>query len=160
MKIGLIAALAENRVIGNNGSIPWRIPDDMRHFKELTTGNPIIMGRKTYDSLPRKPLPGRTNIVLSRDPAYISDGIAVCRTIEEALVIAGDSHSKDKIAYVIGGGAIYSAFLPKANIMELTRVRGTYQGDAFFPEINLDEWDVARVIPREGYQFETYERKR
>lgn len=158
MIVGLIAAISENNIIGNKGKIPWRIPEDLKHFKEITMGNPVIMGRKTYESLPNGPLKGRTNIVLTKDAAYRREGITVCQNIDEALTTALGSPSRDNISYVIGGEKVYASFLHIASIMEITRVRGSYQGDAYFPKFSLNEWILDKRDDREGYAFETYRR--
>ena len=155
--ITLIAALSQNNVIGVNNSIPWRIKDDMLHFKDLTMGHPVIMGRKTYDSLPDsfKPLPGRKNIVMSRN-YQDNNGIYLAKNMDEALKLAGDEET-----YVIGGSQIYESFLPIANKMELTKIQRDYEGDAFFPEINWKEWELINQENKETikglkYSFETY----
>ncbi|MEK6925571.1 MAG: dihydrofolate reductase [Nanoarchaeota archaeon] len=159
-KITLIAAVSDNGVIGYNDSIPWdKIPEDMRHFRQLTIGNPVVMGRKTYDSLNGNPLSDRTNIVLSSGLDKQTSGIFVARNLDEALKIAISSPSRDENCYVIGGSRVYSAFLPIASNIELTRVRTLCQGNAFFPLFNAEEWTLAKKDVREGYDFESYERK-
>ena len=159
-KITLIAAVSDNGVIGYQGVVPWKISEDMKHFRDLTMGNPVIMGRKTYDSLPTqfRPLSGRTNIVLSKYLDNSTSGIFVARNLNEALEIARISPSRDDNAYVIGGSLIYGAFIPFASNLELTRVRRTCQGDAFFPLFNGDEWALTNKDIREGYTFESYQR--
>ena len=160
MEITIIAAVAENGVIGNNNSIPWRIAEDMRRFKALTTAHPVIMGRKTYESFPPKfrPLPERKNIVLSSS-FQSTDKIHIAGSIDEALKLA-----EGMDPFIIGGSRVYGDFLPRATRMELTKVHGLYQGDAFFPEVNWDEWQLlneSRSVTREGvsYSFMTYRRK-
>ena len=126
--IALVVAVADNGVIGDAGSIPWRIPDDMKHFRAVTLGKPCIMGRKTWDSLPKKPLPGRTNIVVTRDGAFAADGAVVCRSLAEAFQKAqGD----EEIA-VIGGAQIYAEALLRAGRMHLTEVHRAFPGDVRF----------------------------
>jgi dihydrofolate reductase len=122
----LVAALAQNRVIGKDGALPWRLPDDLQHFKALTVGKPVIMGRKTYASIGR-PLPHRTNVIVSRTSGPIEGCIVVASP--EAALAACDA----EVVSVIGGGEIYRAFLPLAEVLELTLIDGEIEGDAFFP---------------------------
>jgi len=155
MNLILIAAMSENNIIGDKGKIPWKIPEDLKRFRELTLNHPVIMGRKTYDSLSEKnkPLPNRKNIILSKSLEY-KEGIYVARTIEEALEL-----TEEKDSYVIGGREIYKAFLPYVNMMEITKVHKHYEGDTSFPEIDWDEW---KLIKRENkteevsYSFLSY----
>lgn len=130
-RISLIAALSENRVIGKAGAIPWYLKDDFRRFKERTTGHVIIMGRKTHESIGR-PLPGRTNIVITRDTAREIPGCVVVGSLTEALSNAQEIESKE--IFVIGGGQIYAEALPEADRLYLTLVHAIMDGDAFFPE--------------------------
>lgn len=140
MMISLIAALSRNGVIGKNNTIPWKLPADMRHFRELTLGKPVIMGRKTFLSIGR-PLPKRENIVMARDPGVVLEGCEVVHSAQEALKAAEGS----KEVMVIGGEQIYSIFLPLAKRLYLTYIELDIEGDAFFPNFNLDEWDeIAR----------------
>ena len=139
MKITLIVAISENNVIGIEGKIPWNIPKDLKRFKELTLEHSLIMGRKTYESIPEKfrPLPKRKNIVMSNSLSPM-EGIYIARNIDEALNLL-----EEKDSYVIGGAEIYKAFLPIANGIEITRVHRNYKGDAFFPsEIEWNEWEL------------------
>lgn len=126
--ITLILAMAENGVIGNKGAIPWRIADDMKRFKALTLGKPVVMGRKTWDSLPRKPLPDRTNIVVTRQPGWSADGAVTASSLDDALSKADGAAE----VMVIGGGEIYRAALTRADRIELTEVHGAFDGDAHF----------------------------
>lgn len=128
-EICIIAALADNLVIGNNGQIPWRIPEDLKRFKELTTPHPIIMGRITHESIGRV-LSGRTNIVITSNPDYQSFGCIVVHSLEEALK---KSEGNDKV-FIIGGEKIYKQALPIADRLFLTKVRGEFEGDTFFPD--------------------------
>ena len=123
--ITLVLAMAKNGVIGKDGAIPWRIPEDMRRFKQLTMGKPVVMGRKTWDSLPKKPLPGRANIVVTRQREWSAEGAITASSLDEAL-------AKSKEASVIGGGEIYREALPRADRIELTEVHRDFEGDAHF----------------------------
>jgi dihydrofolate reductase len=133
-RIVLVLAMADNGVIGMRGAIPWRIADDMKRFKTLTLGKPIVMGRKTWDSLPKKPLPGRTNIVVTRDAAWHADGAVVAHSLDEAL-----ARDEDEIA-IIGGAEIYRAALPRSDVIELTEVHGDFEGDAHMLPFDPAQW--------------------
>ena len=141
----LIVAAAENRVIGRDGTLPWYLPDDLKRFKRLTLGRPCIMGRKTWESLPRKPLPGRTNIVMTRDRGFAAAGAVVAHDFDEALRIA-DAEQPDSIM-VIGGEAVFAAALPLASRIELTQIAQHVEGDAVMPDFDRDVW---REVKREG----------
>jgi dihydrofolate reductase len=133
-EVFLVVAVAANGVIGREGALPWHLPSDLRHFKALTTGKPMIMGRKTFESLPGL-LPGRRHIVLTRDPAWAEEGAEVARSPEEAIALANAPH----IA-VIGGAEIYRAFLPHADRIEWTEVQSEPEGDTRFPHFDRSEW--------------------
>lgn len=137
VRVTLIAAMAENRVIGREGRIPWHLSDDLRRFKRLTTGHTIIMGRKTWDSLGRA-LPGRENVVVTRQRGLQAPGATVVGSLDEALRHA--QARGDAEAFVIGGGEIYREALPRADRLELTLVHAAFEGDARFPEIDPAEW--------------------
>ncbi len=139
--IALIAAMAENRVIGRDNQLPWRVPEDLRHFRQVTLGKPVVMGRKTYDSIGR-PLPGRCNIVVSGDPAFAPEGVTVCRGLADALAEARRVAIETGAAeiMVIGGATLYTAALPLARRLYLTRVHAVFEGDVLFPELPLQEW--------------------
>jgi dihydrofolate reductase len=141
MRISLIVAMAENRVIGRDNQLPWRIPADLKHFKALTMGKPIIMGRKTYESIGR-PLPGRDNIVITGDTSYRAEGCQVVHTLEEALRSAGGAEE----AMIIGGATLYRQTLKDADRLYLTLVKAQPEGDTWFPKIEPQEW---REIRRE-----------
>ncbi|MDD7805661.1 MAG: dihydrofolate reductase [Endozoicomonas sp. (ex Botrylloides leachii)] len=152
MKVAMIAAVAENNAIGINNKMPWYLPDDLLYFKSVTMGKPIIMGRKTFESL-GKPLPGRTNIVITRDQQYCCDGIRVVHSIEDALSLAENIALVEGVdeLMVIGGAEIYQQALPKAERLYLTRVYQSFNGDAFFPEFNNSEWnEVSRCDKSTG----------
>ena len=136
----LIAAVAENGVIGDAGTIPWHLPDDFAHFKATTLGHTLVMGRATYESIGR-PLPGRTTVVLSRDPAWSADGVLVATSFDEALALAADLPGD---VYVAGGAAIYALALPYADEQVLTEVRLSPAGDTFYPPFDRDEWVEVR----------------
>lgn len=149
MIISIIAAMAQNRVIGKNNALPWKLPADMEHFRQLTAGKPVIVGQKTFESI-GKALPGRTNIVLTLDKNFQAPGCIAAYSIEEALQIAkGGSEAlallppKNKGAeevMVIGGVSIYKQFLPLADRLYLTVIEGEFEGDAFFPEFDWQDW--------------------
>jgi len=135
MKISLIVAMASNRAIGLNNQMPWHLSADLKKFKKITMGAPILMGRKTYESIGR-PLPGRTNIIISRNPSYSQPGCLVFNDIDKALASCGDS---DEI-FVIGGSDFYKSMLPVADTLYLTQIHQDFPGDTFFPEIDAGQW--------------------
>lgn len=135
MRVSLIVAASANNVIGVRGELPWRLPVDLRRFKQVTTGKPIIMGRLTWDSIGR-PLPNRRNIVISRNPDFTAAGCDIVASPDEAVEMAGDV---DEVM-IIGGGQLYREFLPRAQRIYLTRVAVTIEGDASFPELVEEEW--------------------
>jgi len=140
----LIAAMAENRVIGRDNRLPWRLPADLRHFKRLTVGKPILMGRRTWESLPGL-LPDRPHIVLTRDPGYLAEGARVVGDLAEALRAAGDAPEM----VVVGGAEIYLLTLPLARQLLLTLVHTEVEGDTWFPELPPGEW---REVARERHE--------
>jgi dihydrofolate reductase len=139
MNIALIAALTENRVLGKDNQLIWHLPKDLKHFKQTTTGHPVVMGRKTYESF-GKPLPNRTNIIVSRNREYEAEGCIVRTSLMQAIEEAR-KYAKD-IVFIAGGGEIYRQALPLADLMYLTHIHATLEGDAFFPEFEKDEWKV------------------
>lgn len=139
MHISIIAAMSENRVIGRRGVIPWDIPADRQRFKALTMGRPLIMGRKTFESIGH-PLPGRTTIILTRQKEYRVEGCLIAHDLESALMMAGDA---DEV-FICGGGEVYREALSRAERIYLTIVRGEYGGDAFFPAISDDFMEAGR----------------
>ncbi len=143
-------ARARNGVIGRNGQLPWRLSTDMAHFKALTMGKPVIMGRKTWDSLPRKPLPGRTNIVLSRDGSFDPKDAIRCENFSEAVQIAREQAAEDGASEVcvIGGADLFALALPKARRIYLTEVEADVEGDVRFPPLDESEW---REVVREAH---------
>jgi dihydrofolate reductase len=143
MQIALIAAMAENGVIGINNQLPWRISADLRHFKALTMGKPIIMGRKTWESIGR-PLPGRTNIVISRDTGFEAEGCQVVHSIEQAFEAAA---GYDQVM-IIGGANLYRQTLERADILYLTLIKAEVEGDAWFPQLEPEKW---REVERQSH---------
>nr|AIA11135.1 Dihydrofolate reductase [uncultured bacterium] len=144
-RLALVVAMTENRVIGKGGTLPWRIPEDMKWFREITRGKPCIMGRKTWESLPKRPLPGRTNIVVTRDAGYRAEGAIVVASLDEAIVAAA-RELPEEIA-VLGGAQIYAEALPRADRIYLTRVHATIEGDTFLPEIDMHAWRLTQRAP-------------
>lgn len=160
--IVLIYARAANGAIGKDGTLPWHLPADLRHFKAQTIGKPMIMGRKTFDSLPGM-LPGRRHIVLTRREIWDSGEAEIARSAAEALAMASDGNDDGEIA-IIGGAAIYDVFMPLADRIELTEIHGEFDGDTFMPPLS-DEWaETARTDhPKDdrhpAYSFVTYKRR-
>lgn len=161
MTITLIAAAAENNALGKDNRMIWHLPDDFKRFKKLTTGHHIIMGRKTLESM-NGPLPNRTNIVITRQADYTYEGCTIVHSLDEALAVC----PQDEEVFVIGGGEIYNQSISKANKIELTRVRTEVEADAFFPEINTDEWTLTESVFHDTdekhkleFVFETWVRK-
>lgn len=139
MRISLIVAVASNSVIGSNNTLPWHLSDDLKRFKALTMGHPIIMGRKTFDSIGRA-LPGRTSIVITRrHDAPLADGVLRATSFDEAIALARTAPGSDE-AFVIGGGEVYALALPHAHHLHLTRVHAEVTGDTLFPPIDMREW--------------------
>ena len=157
--ITLIAATDEHNALGKGSDLLWHLPEDFKHFKRLTTGHCIIMGRKTFETFP-KPLPNRTHIVITRQKDYIKEGIIVVKSLEEAIEKA---LAIDPSPYVNGGGENYAQALPLANVIELTRVYHTFpEADVFFPKFNTEEWELVSSEPfekdeRHAYNF-TFEK--
>ncbi|MGR5546165.1 type 3 dihydrofolate reductase [Vibrio sp. PNB22_2_2] len=133
MIISMIAAMADNRIIGKDNQMPWHLPADFAWFKRCTMGKPVVMGRKTYDSIGR-PLPGRLNIVISRDASLLIEGVTTVTSIEQALEVTGDVEE----VMIIGGGAIYAACLPMANKLYVTHIEAKIDGDTQFPDWGTD----------------------
>ena len=152
-EIIIIAAMAENRVIGKNNALPWSLKADMARFKELTMGWPCIMGRKTWESLPKRPLPGRLNIVISRSlAAGAAPGATVLPSLQEAIQHC-TGHQK---VFICGGASIYREALVLANKIELTVIHQQYEGDAFFPEIDTALWAKTGSADFDGFSFISY----
>lgn len=162
MKISLVVAAASNNAIGKEGTMPWHLPNDMKHFKNITWGMPVIMGRKTFESL-GKPLAGRKNIVISRQPGWNAAGTIVVKSIDDALFVASQADANEVM--VIGGGEIYKALYTKASRIYLTRVEAEPEADTFFPAIDPEQWYLVNQQNHEAdeknaynYSFQTWER--
>jgi dihydrofolate reductase len=155
----IIAATAENGVIGNNNALPWSLKADMAHFRELTLGWPCIMGRKTWESLPKRPLPKRPNIIISRTmPAGTAPGGAPVAAVFSSLQAAIQHCAEYEKVFICGGASIYREALPLANKIELTVIHRQYEGDAYFPEIDPALWVKTGIVDFDGYSFICYER--
>lgn len=163
MAIHLIYARAANGVIGLNNTMPWHLPEDLAHFKQLTSGNPVVMGRKTWDSLPERfrPLPGRTNIVVTRSSDWQADGVLRAGSLEEALHVAAQHGDT---VWVMGGAQIYAQALPLADAVEVTIIDQDFEGDAYAPPLDAEWKEVSRqdLVSAKGlpFSFVRYERKR
>lgn len=148
-EIVLIAAVGRNGVIGRDNDMPWRLPTDSKYFKRVTMGRPIVMGRKTFQSI-GKPLPGRTSVVITRDPGFAVEGVLRAGSLEEALILAGAVAERDGVGeiFVAGGGQVYAEALPLASRVELTEVDLAPEGDTVFPPLDPRDWEeTARVRP-------------
>ena len=156
-EIIMIAAVAKNRVIGKDNTLIWNIPEDMAHFKALTAGQTVVMGRKTWESLPPRfrPLPGRRNIVISRQADYAAPGAEVADSLENALKLASTAAS----VFIIGGEQIYAQAMALADRLEITEVDLEPEGDAWFPEIPTVNWKKTSILRSAGCAFVTYERQ-
>ena len=141
-RLALVVARARNGVIGKDGGLPWRLRSDLQRFKAVTMGKPCIMGRRTWESLPLKPLPGRLNLVLSKDESFTARGALVCTTLDEAVEIARETAEEDGVdeICVIGGTALFEMALPRAKRLYLTEVEAEPEGDALFPAFDEEAW--------------------
>jgi dihydrofolate reductase len=156
--LSVIAAMARNRVIGIRNTLPWRLPEDLKHFKALTMGHHIIMGRKTYESI-GKPLPGRTTVIVTRDAGYRVEGCLTATSIDAAVGACGD----DPEIFFVGGAEMYAQVLPRADRLYLTEIQAEFEGDAWFPEFDRSAWKEATRQAHVseaglGYHFVAYER--
>ena len=152
MKRSMIVAMAENRVIGINNKLPWYLPNDLKYFKQVTMGKPIIMGRKTFESI-GKPLPGRANIVITRNPDWQAEGVKVVHSLEQAYSLAeaiAEIDGQDELM-IIGGDQIFQSSLADSDRIYLTKVHALVEGDTWFPEVNWQEW---QELGREDYSAE------
>lgn len=155
-----IVAMGRNGEIGFNGDMPWHLPEDLKHFKELTTGHPVIMGRTTWLSIPRRPLPGRRNIVLSNNPDFIPEGAEKAGSLESAIALCPPPETP----FIIGGGKVYAEALPRLTKIFVTRIEADFpEADTYFPTLDAKEWKCAECseefVSKTGltYRFETYE---
>lgn len=165
MKISLVVAMSENRVIGRDGDLPWHLPADLKHFKKLTLGHVVIMGRKTHQSIIAslgRPLPKRRSLVLSRDPAYRAPGVEVVSSLDQAL----DLTAAEPEVFVIGGAAVFAAALPRTDVLHLTLVHAEVEGDVFFPPLDTESWELVSEERHEAderhvypFSFLTYRRQ-
>lgn len=146
MSVSLIVAMAKNRTIGINNTLPWRCPEDLKHFKSLTMGHHMIMGRKTFDSI-GKPLPGRTTVVVTRNPQLTIDGCVVTHSLESAL----NACTHDNEAFIVGGAELYAQALAIVDKLYITEIQQSVVGDAHFPEFDINEW---REVSREPHTQE------
>lgn len=166
MILSIIVAISSNLVIGKDNTLIWHMPADMKYFKDKTSGHCVITGRKNYESIPEKfrPLPNRTNIVVTRQTDYQAPGAIVASSIEKAIAIAKELG--DEEVFIIGGAEIYKQSMPMVNRLYLTRIHHEFEGDAFFPEVDLEIFKLTNAEPHQAdeknkynYTFETYERK-
>ncbi|MEE6210792.1 dihydrofolate reductase [Salarchaeum sp. III] len=159
MKLSIVAAVAANGVIGREGGMPWHYPEDLEHFKETTTGHPVIMGRRTFESIRERiggPLPDRTNVVLTSNPDSLPDGVVGVGSVEEAVSAA---RARNDEAYVVGGETVYQQFLPRADELILTELEAEYEGDTRFPDWDREAWKEVERDDREAFAFVTYRRR-
>ena len=160
IELVIVAAIAENGVIGNGGEMPWHYPEDLRRFRETTMGHPVVMGRRTFESILDRlgePLPGRTNVVLTTNPSLLPDGVVAAESIGAAIDAAAETGAGT--AYVVGGASVYEQFLPRVDRLLVTEIAEQYEGDTYFPAFDEDAWvEVARE-ERAELAFVTYERR-
>lgn len=161
-QLSIIVAIAENRVIGKDNQLLWHLPADLKMFKQATSGHTIILGRKTWESLPVKPLPNRRHIVITSQKDFSFNGIEVVHSIEDAIALCNSNEE----TFIVGGEQIYKQLLPFAQTLYITEVKACFDGDAFFPEINLNEWELINSEPhfadekhKSDFTFLTYKRK-
>ena len=164
MTISLVVAAAENNSIGKNNQLLWHLPNDLKFFKNTTWGMPVIMGRKTFEAV-NKPLPGRFNIVITRQSDWQADGVIVAADLEDALQKAAETNCKE--IFIIGGGEIYSQSILLADQLDITRVHHSFEADVFFPEIDLEIWELTTEVVNlkdekhpYDYSFQTFVRKK
>lgn len=167
MKLAMIWAMTRNRVIGLDNDLPWNLPADMKHFMTTTRGHPVIMGRRTFESMDGKPLPRRTNIVVTRTPGYAAPGILVAKDLDEAIELARRQCAADGVeeAFITGGAGLYAEGLAVADRLYVTEIDAELEGDTFFPEVDWSRWRLVRreehpADQRHAYPFSisTYER--
>ena len=154
MRTVIVAAVGRNGVIGVDGGLPWRIPEDLARFKNLTMGGALVMGRATFESIGR-PLPGRTNIVLTRTPRWSHEGVILAGSLGEAI---DEAASQGQVAFIAGGAEVYRAALAVADRLELTEVDQEPEGDTWFPSVDWSEWEETAREDHAGFSFVTYDR--
>jgi len=145
MRIALIAAMAKNNVIGKDNDMPWHLPDDLKFFKSKTVGRPVIMGRKTFESIGSRPLPNRPNLVISRNPAFVGEGVTVFTSVDEALATLTDVEE----VIIMGGGQLYAQMLPHADRLYVTLIDAEIDGDTFFPNWQALAWNTLEKVHHE-----------
>lgn len=155
MKISLIAAMTQKGVIGQNQTLPWHIPEELKYFRAMTLNKPIVMGRKTFESMGSKPLPNRSNIILTRDRLFEASGCTVLHSVEEIL----QQFKQCDEMMIIGGADIYKLFLPLASRLYITVIHETYQGDTYFPHVDWTEWALKEEQPKVLFTTQVYDRK-
>ncbi len=155
-RVVMVAAVADNGVIGLDGDIPWSLPEDLKHFRATTKGNSVVMGRRTYESIGH-PLPFRSNIVVTRQTDWTADGVLVAHSVADAIAMAADFEGD---VMVIGGAQVYDAAMPFADVQVLTEVHLSPEGDTFYPDFERAEWTETKREPRDGFEFVWLERTR
>ena len=161
--LAAIWAQDENGLIGKNDHLPWRLPNDLKFFKQMTENNTLVMGRKTFEGMGKRPLPNRTTIVLTRDKAYQAEGVLVMHSVAEVTAYA---ETFDGITFIAGGSQVYEDFLPITDVLYRTVIHEAFEGDSYFPSVDWDQWSMINISQGEQdeenpylYQFETYQRK-
>ena len=164
MNISLVVAAANNNGIGKDGKMPWHLPNDLKHFKNVTWGMPVVMGRKTFASIGSKPLPGRKNIVITRQPGWNAEGVSIVNSVDAAASLAEELNYKE--IFIIGGGQIYMIAFDRANKIYMTRIRAELEGDTYFPVIEKDDWKLVSKTDNPAdekhayaFSFQLWERK-
>ena len=164
MNISLVVAASENNVIGKDNQLLWHLPKDMKYFKNVTWGMPIVMGRKTFQSIGNKPLNGRKNIVITRQPGWKAEGVSVVNSVDAAAALAEELNYKE--IFIIGGGEIYLIAFDRANKIYMTRVHSELEGDTYFPVIEKNDWTLVSNVDNPGdekhayaFSFQVWERK-
>lgn len=154
MRIALIAAMSENGVIGNHNALPWHLPEELKYFREITRDKPVIMGRKTFESMSNKPLPNRLNIILTHALRFTAPDCKVVHSVEDAIKAAGDCEE----IMIMGGAEIYEAFLPLASRIYLTVIHHTYAGDTVFPAVDWHTWKILSEEKRDGFTLKVFDK--
>ncbi|MFT4889611.1 MAG: dihydrofolate reductase [Halobacteriales archaeon] len=160
IELVIVAAIAENGVIGNGGEMPWHYPEDLRRFKETTMGHPVVMGRRTFESILDRlgePLPGRTNVVLTTNPSLLPDGVVAAESVGAAIDAAAETGAET--AYVVGGASVYEQFLSRADRLAITEIQAEYEGDTYFPTVDWTEWREIERHETDDLAFVEYERR-